>query len=53
MLILIPTAMKYINSYNKIWAASWAADCKICDPKKLKFCLGRTWGRRSAHYNNH
>jgi hypothetical protein len=52
MLILIFTAMKCICSYNKIWAASWAADCKICSPNKLKFCSGRMWGRMLAATTN-
>jgi hypothetical protein len=45
--------MKYIISYDKIWTASWAADCKICGPKKLKFCSERTRGCRFPCYNNH
>jgi hypothetical protein len=50
MLILILRAMKCIDSYNKIWAASWAADCKICGPKKLKFCLGCTRGHSTGSH---
>jgi hypothetical protein len=53
MLLLIPRTIKNSNSYDRIRAAGWAADCKICSLKKLKFCLGHTQGRRSAHYDNH